>query len=55
MRNTKSGKIIHYLYEALAGTTKNEHKVEESLEFRNLKLGFYYMDIFLPMQDLKCS
>jgi hypothetical protein len=52
MRNTKSRKIIHYLHEALAGTTKNEHKLEESLELRNLKLGFYCIWIFFPYKIL---
>jgi hypothetical protein len=30
MRNTSSGKLTHYLYGALAGTTKNEDKIAES-------------------------
>lgn len=41
--NLNLRKIIHYLYEILAGTTKNDPKMQENLKLRNLTPGFYYI------------
>jgi hypothetical protein len=32
---------MHYLNGALAGTAKNEHKIQENLGSRNFKLEFH--------------
>jgi hypothetical protein len=46
---TNLGKIIHYLYMALPGATRNECKMQKTLKLNNLNQRLYCMNINLEV------